>query len=141
MHPVDLHSSDSFKAADIFVTLYIVKNYWHQHIIIFTLQISKMNVFNIKDSYITPIILSFVDKYIKDIRLQDTQVSLWSGAAVFQNLSLRLDVLERELALPFTFVSGQIHELAISVPWTKLQSEPIKITINTIGTTLSLYLS
>jgi len=92
-----------------------------------------MNVFNIKDSYITPIILSYVDKYIKDIRLQDTQVSLWSGEAVFQNLSLRLDVLERELALPFSFVSGQIHELAISVPWTKLQSEPIKITINTIG--------
>ncbi|CAB3369189.1 Hypothetical predicted protein [Cloeon dipterum] len=98
----------------------------------------KMNVFNIKDSYITPIILSYVDKYIKDIRLQDTQVSLWSGEAVFHNLNLRLDVLEQEFASPFTFVSGQIHELAINVPWTKLQSEPIKITINTIECVLKL---
>ncbi|XP_059469479.1 intermembrane lipid transfer protein VPS13B isoform X2 [Neocloeon triangulifer] len=97
-----------------------------------------MNVFNIKDSYITPIILSYVDKYIRDIRLEDTQVSLWSGEAVFHNLNLRLDVLEQELASPFTFVSGQIHELAISVPWTKLQSEPIKITINTIECVLKL---
>ncbi|KAF4530597.1 hypothetical protein B566_EDAN006803, partial [Ephemera danica] len=96
------------------------------------------SILNIKNSYITPIILSYVDKYIKNIRLEDTKVSLWSGEAVFHNLSLRLDVLEEELALPFSFVSGQIHELAINVPWTKLHAEPITVTINTIECVLKL---
>ena len=57
---------------------------------------------------------------------------------VFSNLDLRLDVLERELGLPFTFVSGHIHELHINVPWTKLNADPIVITINTIECVLRL---
>lgn len=105
------------------------------------------------ESYITPIILSYVDKYIKNFRPEDSQVtmhandilalspkcylifqvSLWGGDATFHNLDLRLEVLEQELQLPFSFVSGHIHELLIHVPWTKLPSEPITITINTIG--------
>jgi len=50
-------------------------------------------------------------------------------------LELNLEVLEQELQLPFSFVSGSIRELSIHVPWTKITSEPIKITINTIGIT------
>lgn len=85
------------------------------------------------ESYITPIILSHIDKYVKDFRPKDAQVSLWGGEVAFQNLDLRLDVLEDELQLPFSFVSGHIHELTVRVPWTKIASEPIQITINTIG--------
>nr|CAD7571020.1 unnamed protein product [Timema californicum] len=66
------------------------------------------------------------------------QVSLWGGDASFHNLDLRLEVLEEELQLPFSFVSGHIHELLIHVPWTKLASEPISITINTIECILKL---
>lgn len=51
---------------------------------------------------------------------------------------MRLDVLEKELQLPFNLVSGHIHELSIHVPWTKLASEPINITINTIECVLKL---
>ncbi|XP_055618736.1 intermembrane lipid transfer protein VPS13B [Toxorhynchites rutilus septentrionalis] len=90
------------------------------------------------ESYITPIILSYVEKYVKNIRPEDSQVSLWGGEVVFQNLDLKLDVLEEELALPFQFLSGHIHELAIRVPWTKIASEPIVITINTIEFVLKL---
>lgn len=61
------------------------------------------------------------------------QVSLWGGDASFQNLDLRLEVLEEQLNLPFVFVSGHIHELLIHVPWVKITSEPIVVTINTIG--------
>lgn len=66
-------------------------------------------------------------------------MSLWGGEVSFQNLDLRLDVLEEELNLPFcTFLSGHIHELVISVPWTKIASEPISVTINTIEFVLKL---
>ncbi|KAF5303499.1 hypothetical protein FQA39_LY09962 [Lamprigera yunnana] len=84
------------------------------------------------ENYITPLLFSYVDKYIKNFRPEDSQVSLWGGDASFHNLDLRLEVLEEELHLPFSFVSGHIHELLIHVPWTKLASEPITVTINTI---------
>ncbi|CAG9862164.1 unnamed protein product [Phyllotreta striolata] len=84
------------------------------------------------ESYITPILLSYVNKYISNFKTEDSQVSFWGGDAVFNNLELNLQVLEQELHLPFSFVSGSIRELLIHVPWTKLASEPITITINTI---------
>lgn len=49
-----------------------------------------------------------------------------------------MDVLEQELQLPFTFINGHIHELRIHIPWTKLGSEPVVITINTIECILKL---
>lgn len=64
------------------------------------------------------------------------QLSLWEGDAVFHNLDLDLEVLEQELNLPFSFVSGHINELLIHVPWTRINSEPVHITINTIGNAL-----
>lgn len=65
-------------------------------------------------------------------------MSLWGGEVCFQNLDLRLDVLEEELNLPFSFLSGHIHELTIRVPWTKIASEAICVTINTIEFVLKL---
>lgn len=46
--------------------------------------------------------------------------------------------MEQELQLPFSFVNGHIHELRIHIPWTKLGSEPVIITINTIECILKL---
>lgn len=60
------------------------------------------------ESYITPIILNHVDKYVKDFRPQDSSLSLWDGAVIFQNLDLKTDVLETELNLPFEFLSGHM---------------------------------
>ncbi|XP_049885072.1 intermembrane lipid transfer protein VPS13B isoform X3 [Pectinophora gossypiella] len=90
------------------------------------------------ESYVTPILLSYVDKYVKDFRPADAQVSLWGGGVILHNLVLKTDVLQQEVSLPFTLVSGRIHELQILVPWTKIMSEPIVVTIDTIECILSL---
>ncbi|XP_043466399.1 vacuolar protein sorting-associated protein 13B [Leptopilina heterotoma] len=90
------------------------------------------------ESYITPVILSYVEKYVKNFKPEQSQVSLWGGDASFQNLDLRLEVLEEQLNLPFSLVSGHIHELLIHVPWVKITSEPIVVTINTIECILKL---
>lgn len=58
---------------------------------------------------------------------------MWDGEGIFQNLELDLDVLEHELNLPFVLLSGHINQLLIRVPWTKLGSEAVKVTIDTIG--------
>lgn len=83
------------------------------------------------ESYISPLLMGYLDHYVK-LRPEDFQLSLWGGDAVLYNLDLRLDVLERVLQLPIVFKSGHIHELRLHVPWTKLGSEPIVITINTV---------
>ncbi|CAG0916557.1 unnamed protein product [Notodromas monacha] len=90
------------------------------------------------ESYVTPLILSYVEKYIKNLRPEDSQVSLWGGEVVFSNLDLRLGVLEEEFQLPFSFVNGHIHELRIQVPWTRLATEPIIVTVNTLECVLKL---
>ncbi|KAK7885997.1 hypothetical protein WMY93_025618 [Mugilogobius chulae] len=82
--------------------------------------------------------MSYVNKYIKNLKPSDLQLSLWGGDVVLSKLDLKLDVLEQELKLPFTFMSGHIHELRIHVPWTKLGSEPVVITINTMECILKL---
>lgn len=57
---------------------------------------------------------------------------------VFCCLYLYIFSYSQELKLPFTFMSGHIHELRIHVPWTKLGSEPVVITINTMECILKL---
>ncbi|XP_063704154.1 intermembrane lipid transfer protein VPS13B [Culicoides brevitarsis] len=84
------------------------------------------------ESYITPIIINYVEKYVKNFRPQDAQVSIFSGDVAFQNLDLRLSALEEDLDLPLKFISGHVHELSIHIPWVKLASEPIVVAINTI---------
>ncbi|GFO46200.1 vacuolar protein sorting-associated protein 13b [Plakobranchus ocellatus] len=83
------------------------------------------------ESYITPLLMGYLDKYVK-LRHEDFQLSLWGGDAVLNNLDLRLDELEKVVQLPVMFQSGHIHELRLHVPWTKLGSEPVVITINTV---------
>jgi len=89
------------------------------------------------ESYITPLLMGYIDKYV-ELKHEDFQLSLWGGDAVLNKLDLRLDAIEHALALPITFKSGHINELRIHVPWTKLGSEPVRITINTIECILKL---
>ncbi|MXQ97969.1 hypothetical protein E5288_WYG010501 [Bos mutus] len=98
----------------------------------------KWNLIEMLESYVTPILMSYVNRYIKNLKPSDLQLSLWGGDVVLSKLELKLDVLEQELKLPFTFLSGHIHELRIHVPWTKLGSEPVVITINTMECILKL---
>lgn len=83
------------------------------------------------ESYIAPLLMGYVDKYVK-LRPEDFQLSLWGGDAVLNNLNLRLDAIEQAINLPICFKSGHIHELHLHVPWTRLGSEPVVITVNTI---------
>jgi len=89
------------------------------------------------ESYITPLLMGYIDKYVK-LRHEDFQLSLWGGDAVLNKLDLRLEAIEEAIKLPIVFKSGHIYELRIHVPWTKLGSEPVIITINTIECILKL---
>lgn len=89
------------------------------------------------ESYIAPLLLGYIDKYVK-LRKEDFQLSLWGGDAVLNKLDLRTESLEEALNLPIVFTSGQVYELRIHVPWTRLGHEPVVITINTVECVLRL---
>lgn len=89
------------------------------------------------ESYITPLLIGYIDKYVK-LNKEDFQLSLWGGDVVLNKVDLRLDVIEEALSLPITIKSGFIHELRIHVPWTRIYSEPVVITVNTIECILKL---
>ena len=82
------------------------------------------------EGYITPLLMSYIDKYIKNIKPSDLQVSFWGGDAVLRNLELRLDVLEQVLdGFPLEIKSGHIRELSIHLPWNAIASSSVEITI------------
>jgi vacuolar protein sorting-associated protein 13B len=45
---------------------------------------------------------------------------------------LRLNVVEELANIPIKFKSGLIHELRLHIPWTRITSEPVVVTINTL---------
>ena len=74
------------------------------------------------ESYITPVLMSYVDKYIKNLKPSDLSLSLWGGDVVLYNLELRLDVLEKVrkivtsvLVLMSTFFSDKPRMIKIFI--------------------------
>jgi vacuolar protein sorting-associated protein 13B len=52
------------------------------------------------EALLTPLLTSYLDKYIKNFSPADLKLSLWGGDVVLSNLELQLDMLERDLRLP-----------------------------------------
>ena len=90
------------------------------------------------ESYITPMLMSYISKYVKNIKPSDLQVSFWGGDAVLRNLELRLDVLERELRYPLEIKSGHIRELVLHIPWNAILSKPVEAVIKDVEIVIKL---
>ena len=86
------------------------------------------------------LITHYASKYIDNLDLSALRLSVFGGDVVLRNLELRLEVLRREFAtdLPIKFRRGFVREIRIHIPWLKLASEPIEITIDTIEIVASL---
>ena len=62
------------------------------------------------ETYIAPLFMSYVDKYIKNLKPSDLSLSLWGGDVVLYNLDLRLDVLEK-----VTVILSYIHDDIVAI--------------------------
>ena len=90
------------------------------------------------EGYITPLLMSYIDKYVRNIKPSDLQLSFWGGDAVLRNLELRVDVLEKELHIPLEFTSGRIRELTLHIPWNAIISSPVEVTIKDLELVIRL---
>ena len=90
------------------------------------------------ESYITPMLMGYINRYVKNIKPSDLQVSFWGGDVVLRNLELRLDVLEQELSYPLQIKSGRIRELVLHIPWNAILSKPVEIGIKDVEIVVKL---
>ena len=90
------------------------------------------------EGYITPLLMSYINKYVNNIKPSDLKVSFWGGDAVLRNLELRLDVLKKELHVPLEFTSGFVRELVIHLPWSSIASTSVEVTIKDLELVIQL---
>jgi vacuolar protein sorting-associated protein 13A/C len=70
-----------------------------------------------------------IGKYIDGLTEENLKLSVFSGTIALQNVSLNRKGIE-ELQLPISVVNGFIESINIEIPWTSLESSPVKIFIN-----------
>lgn len=83
------------------------------------------------DKFVANLLTSYLGKYIANLDKHHVKVSLWHGHVVLRNLILKPNAL-RYLDLPVSVKEGRIGELSVSIPWTKLQSESIRVEIRNV---------
>ena len=101
------------------------------------------------ERYVSSIILTLANKYIKNLNASELRMSLWGaprarlspmplrinhhrravagGAVTLNNVELRTEVLQEEVESPFIFKRIFIQELKLSVPWASLRYQPAKV--------------
>jgi len=90
------------------------------------------------EGYITPLLMSYINRYVNNIKPSDLKVSFWGGDAVLRNLELRLDMLKKELRVPLEFKSGFVRELVIHLPWSSIASTSVEVTIKDLELVIQL---
>jgi vacuolar protein sorting-associated protein 13A/C len=76
-------------------------------------------------------LVSVLGDYIEGITKDNLKVGVWSGKIELKNLQLNHAGIEK-LKLPVSIVNGYVKSLTVSIPWTSLASQPVKIFIDGI---------
>ena len=88
--------------------------------------------------YISHLILGYVKRYIVNLEAS-VAFSLWGGDMLFNNLDVRLDVLQQSLGMPaaFSLSRGFIKELRLHIPWAAITAKPVEVTLTGVECALT----
>src|SRR2546423_4775347 len=73
----------------------------------------------------------FLGMYVKNFDPKQLHVGIWSGNVTLRNLELRKEALD-QLHLPLNVVKGHLGQLALSIPWSNLRGQPVKVNIEDV---------
>ncbi|AMD21022.1 HEL259Cp [Eremothecium sinecaudum] len=73
----------------------------------------------------------FLGSYVENFDPKQLNVGIWSGDVKLRNLKLRKESLDA-LNLPIDVLFGFLGVLTLSVPWSNLKNEPVKIVIENV---------
>ncbi|KAL8904643.1 MAG: hypothetical protein Q9207_003131 [Kuettlingeria erythrocarpa] len=73
----------------------------------------------------------FLGMYVKNFNAQQLTFGIWNGDVKLRNLELRREALD-QLHLPVNVVEGYLGSLTMSIPWTNLRGQPVKVNIEDV---------
>ena len=65
-------------------------------------------------------------RYLQGLSEDNLKLGVWSGKIVLQNLQLNRASIQK-LNLPVSVANGSVQRVEIVIPWTSLESQPVKI--------------
>eukprot|EP01065_Artemidia_motanka_P052334 TRINITY_DN942_c0_g1_i1.p1 TRINITY_DN942_c0_g1~~TRINITY_DN942_c0_g1_i1.p1 ORF type:complete len:4440 (+),score=1706.16 TRINITY_DN942_c0_g1_i1:65-13384(+) len=83
------------------------------------------------EQYVSGLLAAYLGKYVRGLSDQQLRVSLWGGRLNLHDLELRPSALE-PLSLPIVVHRGYVGSLQITIPWTRLQSEPVSVVMERV---------
>jgi vacuolar protein sorting-associated protein 13A/C len=73
----------------------------------------------------------FLGMYIRNFDPKQLNVGIWSGDVKLRDLELRREALD-QLKLPINVVEGHLGKLTLSIPWSNLRGQPVKVFIEDV---------
>ena len=70
-------------------------------------------------------------EYIENLDQRQLELDILNGHLLLQNLHIKSSALQR-LQLPVVVKAGVIGEVELSIPWSKLSTEPTKLRLNNL---------
>eukprot|EP00050_Salpingoeca_kvevrii_P000824 m.156882 g.156882 ORF g.156882 m.156882 type:complete len:3776 (-) comp10222_c0_seq1:35-11362(-) len=83
------------------------------------------------ESLLTNILNRYLGAYVEGLTQQQLHVAVFQGDVQLENLVLRKDAL-RKLDLPFDVRAGFLGRLTMKIPWSRLKSESVVISIEDV---------
>ena len=83
------------------------------------------------ESVLEKILLNNFGQFITGLDKNNLHLGVWSGNVVIENVNLKPDVIDM-LEIPIKLKFSTIGRLQLQVPWSKLSSSPVEITLEKI---------
>lgn len=81
------------------------------------------------------ILIQYFGRFITGLDKNNLKLGVWSGNMVIENVNLNPEVIEL-IELPLKLKRSSIGKMTIKIPWKKLSSAPVEITIENIFVTV-----
>lgn len=73
----------------------------------------------------------FLGMYVRNFDPGQLKVGIWSGDVKLRDLELRKEALD-QLKLPINVVEGHLGQLTLTIPWSNLRGQPVKVFIEDV---------
>lgn len=77
------------------------------------------------------VLVQVLGEFVEGLSEENLKLGVWSGKIVLQNLELNRKSIQK-LNLPVTVTYGSVKKVEVVIPWTALESQPVKIDISGI---------
>ena len=75
------------------------------------------------------ILIEFLDDYVEGLSIENLKLGVLSGKIELYNLQLKQTGLDK-LNLPLSVTHGSLKQLKLKVPWTALESKPVRVILD-----------